>query len=99
MMGDYPSLDLLYKVIDVLQETCLFTTTLLLAFYGFLRVSEYCTDLRVKHKSIQIGGVHISDSNILYMTVPFSKMDQQSRSQTLMIPSGPEEGLRCLSQQ
>ncbi len=96
------TLDLLYKVIDVLPVTCstgyetyLFTTTLLLAFFGFLRVSEYCTDLRVKHKCIQRGGVHISDSNILYITVPFSKTDQQGRSQTLMIPSAPKEGLRC----
>ncbi len=58
-------------------------TTLLLAIYGILSVSEYCTDLRVKHKCIQIGGVHISD--IFCMTVSFSKTDQQGRSQTLMI--------------
>lgn len=81
----------LRKIFNVLSSVCrsnyetkLFKTAFLLAFYGFLRASEYCalTKKGDTSKMLQIGDVSFSSPNLSFVeiTIRSSKTDQRGAS-------------------
>ena len=74
-------------------EACMFQAALLLAFFGFLRVSEFTAQSknRPAGKALQIDDIAILDrgrnaGRCIHLRIRFSKTDQRGRSTTLIIP-------------
>ncbi len=89
------TLDLLVKAIGVLPPLCvssyeckLFSAVFLLAFYGFLRVSEYTYDSKFPHKCIKFQDLKLvkwGTCTTINLNIPFSKTDQHGKGHILLI--------------
>ena len=89
------TLNLLSQALNCLQAVCyskyeadLFRATFTLAFFGFLRISEYTFDHTAPHKCIKAQNVLITSEGqrrVMKVSIPYSKMDQRGVGQTLLI--------------
>lgn len=87
------TLELLHRIIQVLQSTCkssyestLFTSAYLLAYFGFLRVGELAiTSDASQDRVLQFSAVSFANSSI-QLFFKFSKTDQDGKGATIVIP-------------
>ncbi len=68
-------------------ETLLFTSAILLAFYGLLKVSEYAVRGNATHSVIQYGDIQLIQNHNIKVLIMRSKMDQLAEGITLVIGS------------
>lgn len=78
-------------------EATLFEAAMVLAFYAFLRVSEFTalSKNKISDRALQIGDVRFVPAQVhgeghMHVTIRYSKTDQRGRSTTLIIPEARE---------